>query len=144
TGELLALANVPAYNPNNRVNLDVRRARNRAITDLFEPGSTLKPFTVAAALDAHLVRPETMVQTSPGFLIVGDATIHDAHPAGLLTVSQVIQKSSNVGIAKLALALPREQLWNVLSAAGFGTAPKTGFPGEVGGRLRDYQHWRPI
>jgi len=144
TGEVLALANVPAYNPNNRVNLDVRRARNRAITDLFEPGSTLKPFTVAAALDAHLVRPETMVQTSPGFLIVGDATIHDAHPAGLLTVSQVIQKSSNVGIAKLALALPREQLWNVLSAAGFGTAPKTGFPGEVGGRLRDYQHWRPI
>jgi cell division protein FtsI (penicillin-binding protein 3) len=144
TGEVLALANVPAYNPNNRVNLDVRRARNRAITDLFEPGSTLKPFTVAAALDAHLVRPETLVQTSPGFLVVGDATIHDAHPAGLLTVSQVIQKSSNVGIAKLALALPREQLWNVLSAAGFGTAPKTGFPGEVGGRLRDYQHWRPI
>jgi cell division protein FtsI (penicillin-binding protein 3) len=144
TGEVLALANVPAYNPNNRVNLDVRRARNRAITDLFEPGSTLKPFTVAAALDAHLVRPETMVQTSPGFLVVGDATIHDAHPSGLLTVSQVIQKSSNVGIAKLALALPREQLWNVLSAAGFGTPPKTGFPGEVGGRLRDYQHWRPI
>jgi cell division protein FtsI (penicillin-binding protein 3) len=144
TGEVLALANVPAYNPNNRANLDVRRARNRAITDLFEPGSTLKPFTVAAALDAHLVRPDTMVQTSPGFLVVGDATIHDAHPSGLLTVSQVIQKSSNVGVAKIALALPREQLWNVLSAAGFGTPPKTGFPGEVGGRLRDYQHWRPI
>jgi len=144
TGEVLAIANVPAYNPNNRVNLDVRRARNRAVTDLFEPGSTLKPFTVAAALEAHLVRPESMVQTSPGILVVGDATIHDAHPSGLLSVSQVIQKSSNVGIAKLALALPREQLWNVLSAAGFGTPPKTGFPGEVGGRLRDYQHWRPI
>ena len=144
TGEVLAMASVPAFNPNNRINLDVRRARNRTITDLFEPGSTLKPFTVAAALEAHLVRPESMVQTSPGYLVVGDATIHDAHPAGLLTVSQVIQKSSNVGIAKLALALPPEQLWSVLSAAGFGAPPKTGFPGEVGGRLRDYQHWRRI
>jgi cell division protein FtsI (penicillin-binding protein 3) len=144
TGEVLAMANVPAYNPNNRTRLDVRRARNRAVTDLFEPGSTLKPFTVAAALEARVVRPQTMVQTAPGYLIVGDATIHDAHPEGILSVAQVIQKSSNVGAAKLALSIPREQLWSVLSAAGFGSAPKTGFPGEVSGRLRDYQRWRPI
>jgi len=144
TGEVLAMANVPAYNPNNRTRLDPRRARNRAATDLFEPGSTLKPFTVAAALEARVVRPQTMVQTAPGYLTIGDATIHDAHPEGLLSVSQVIQKSSNVGAAKLALAIPREQLWSVLSAAGFGSAPKSGFPGEVSGRLRDYQHWRPI
>jgi cell division protein FtsI (penicillin-binding protein 3) len=144
TGEVLAMANVPAYNPNNRTQLDVRRARNRAVTDLFEPGSTLKPFTVAAALEARVVRPQTMVQTAPGYLIVGDATIHDAHPEGILSVSQVIQKSSNVGAAKLALSIPREQLWSVLSAAGFGSAPKTGFPGEVSGRLRDYQRWKPI
>jgi cell division protein FtsI (penicillin-binding protein 3) len=144
TGEVLAMANVPAYNPNNRTQFDVRRARNRAVTDLFEPGSTLKPFTVAAALEARVVRPQTMVQTAPGYLIVGDATIHDAHPEGILSVSQVIQKSSNVGAAKLALSIPREQLWSVLSAAGFGSAPKTGFPGEVSGRLRDYQRWKPI
>ncbi len=144
TGEVLAMVNVPAYNPNNRTQLDAQRARNRAVTDLFEPGSTLKPFTVAAALEARVVRPQTMVQTAPGYLVVGDATIHDAHPEGILSVSQVIQKSSNVGAAKLALSMPREQLWGVLSAAGFGSAPKTGFPGEVSGRLRDYQRWRPI
>jgi cell division protein FtsI (penicillin-binding protein 3) len=144
TGEVLAMANVPAFNPNDRSRLDVRRARNRAATDLFEPGSTLKAFTVAAALEGRVARPETMVQTAPGYLTVGDATIHDPHPEGLLTVSQVIQKSSNVGAAKLALAIPREQLWSVLSAAGFGSPPKSGFPGEVSGRLRDYQRWRPI
>jgi cell division protein FtsI (penicillin-binding protein 3) len=144
TGEVLALANVPAYNPNNRDNLDAARARNRAVTDLFEPGSTLKPFTVAAALEAGLVRPESLVQTAPGYLTVGDARISDVHPAGVLSVSQVIQRSSNVGAAKLALALPREQLWTVLSAAGFGSPPQTGFPGEVAGKLRAYQSWRPI
>jgi cell division protein FtsI (penicillin-binding protein 3) len=144
SGEVLALANVPAYNPNNRDGRDARRARNRAITDLFEPGSTLKPFTVAAALEARVIRPESQVQTAPGYLVVGRSTIHDVHPAGMLTVSQVIQRSSNVGVAKLALALPPEQLWSVLSAAGFGAPPRTGFPGEVGGRLRDYQNWRPI
>jgi cell division protein FtsI (penicillin-binding protein 3) len=144
SGEVLALANVPAYNPNNRSRRDAARARNRAITDLFEPGSTLKPFTVAAALEARLVRPETAIQTAPGYLLVGNARIDDVHPEKILTVSQVIQRSSNVGVAKLALALPREQLWSVLSAAGFGAPPQSGFPGEVSGRLRDYQKWRPI
>ena len=144
TGEVLALTNLPAFNPNNRATLDTRRARNRAITDLFEPGSTLKPFTVAAALETGLIEPSTVLQTAPGYLTVGNATIHDAHPEGALTVAQVIQKSSNVGAAKLALALPREALWRMLSAAGFGSPPQLGFPGEVAGRLRDYQHWRPI
>ncbi|PWT71092.1 MAG: cell division protein [Proteobacteria bacterium] len=144
TGELLALANLPAFNPNNRATLDARRARNRAITDVFEPGSTLKPFTVAAALEAGAVRSNTLLQIAPGYLTVGDATIHDAHPEGALTVAQVIQKSSNVGAAKIALSLPREALWKMLSAAGFGAPPQLGFPGEVGGRLRAYQHWRPI
>jgi cell division protein FtsI (penicillin-binding protein 3) len=144
SGEVLAMANLPAYNPNNRTRRSADHARNRAITDLFEPGSTLKPFTVAAALEARLVRPDTAIQTAPGYLVVGDRRIHDVHPANVLTVSQVIQKSSNVGVAKLALALPREQLWSVLSAAGFGAPPQSGFPGEVSGRLRDYQKWRPI
>lgn len=144
TGEVLALANLPAFNPNNRATLDARRTRNRAVTDVFEPGSTLKPFTVAAALEAGVVRPNTLLQIAPGYLTVGDATIHDAHAESVLTVAQVIQKSSNVGAAKLALSLPREALWKVLSAAGFGSSPQLGFPGEVGGRLRAYQHWRPI
>lgn len=144
TGEVLALANLPAFNPNNRATMDVRRSRNRAITDSFEPGSTLKPFTVAAALDAGVIRPNSVLQTSPGYLVVGDATIHDAHPEGTLTVSQVLQKSSNVGAAKMALALPREALWKVFNAAGFGSVSQLGFPGEVAGRLRSYQSWRPI
>lgn len=144
SGEVLAMANFPTYNPNDRATRTPDSARNRAITDLFEPGSTLKPFTVAAALEAHMVSPQTTVQTSPGYLQVGSARIHDAHPAGLLTVSQVIQRSSNVGVAKIALALPKQQLWGVLSAVGFGVSPHVNFPGEAGGRLRDYQRWRPI
>jgi cell division protein FtsI (penicillin-binding protein 3) len=144
TGEVLALANLPAFNPNDRTTLDTRRARNRAITDTFEPGSTLKPFTVAAALEAGVIKPDTVIQTAPGYLTVGDATIHDAHPETLLTVGQVIQKSSNVGAAKLALALPRESLWGMLSGVGFGAASQLGFPGEVSGFLRAYQYWRPI
>jgi len=144
TGEVLALVNLPAFNPNNRATLDARHARSRAITDTFEPGSTLKPFTVAAALEAGLVKPNTVVQTAPGYLTVGDATIHDAHPETELSVGQVLQKSSNVGAAKLALALPRESLWSILSGAGFGVAPQMGFPGQAAGHLRPYKQWRPI
>lgn len=144
TGEILALVNLPTFNPNNRATLDARHARNRVITDTFEPGSTLKPFTVAAALEAGLVRPDSVVQIAPGYLTVGDATIHDAHPETNLSVGQVIQKSSNVGAAKLALALPRESLWSILSGAGFGAVPQLGFPGQASGHLRPYQQWRPI
>jgi cell division protein FtsI (penicillin-binding protein 3) len=144
TGEVLAMANLPSYNPNNRDRLDPKRARNRTVTDLFEPGSTLKPFTAAAALEAGTVRPETIIQTSPGFLTIGNRTIHDAHPQGALTVEQIIQKSSNIGAAKMALALPAETLWTIFNRVGFGMPSHSGFPGEVAGRLRAYASWRPI
>ncbi|HEY9447689.1 MAG TPA: penicillin-binding protein 2 [Burkholderiales bacterium] len=144
TGEVLAMANMPSYNPNNRGRFDPRRTRNRAVTDLFEPGSTLKPFTAATALDAGTVKPETVIQTAPGRLTIGNRTIHDAHAEGALTVEQVIQKSSNVGAAKIALGLAPEQMWTLFNKVGFGTVPKSGFPGEVSGRLRAYAGWRPI
>ena len=144
SGEILAMANLPSYNPNNRDKLDPRRTRNRAVTDLFEPGSTLKPFTAAAALEAGTVRPESVIQTAPGELTIGSRTIHDAHPQGALTVAQVIQKSSNVGAAKIALGLKAETLWTVFDRVGFGVPPRTGFPGEVAGRLRAHAGWRPI
>ncbi|MGE5524470.1 MAG: peptidoglycan D,D-transpeptidase FtsI family protein [Rhodospirillaceae bacterium] len=144
TGEVLAMANMPSYNPNNRGRLDARRTRNRAVTDLFEPGSTLKPFTAATALEAGTVKPETVIQTAPGRLTIGNRTIHDAHTEGALTVAQVIQKSSNVGAAKIALGLAPEQMWTMFNKVGFGNVPKSGFPGEVPGRLRAYAGWKPI
>ena len=144
TGELLALANYPTYNPNNRTRLSGESLRNRAVTDMFEPGSTLKPFTVALAVDTGKVTPETLVQTAPGSLTIGTATIHDAHAEGLLTVSQVIQKSSNVGAAKIALSMAPEAMWDMFRAAGFGAQPHLGFPGEAPGKLRPYKSWRPI
>ena len=144
TGEVLALANLPVYNPNNRGNIKSERARNRALTDVFEPGSTLKPFTVAAALEAGRISPDTIFQTAPGTLTIGKATIRDSHREGPLTVTQVIQKSSNVGSAKIALSLPPEALWEILSQSGFGVSTGSGFPGEVTGRLRPHKTWRPI
>lgn len=144
TGEILALANLPTYNPNNRIHLTVARMRNRAITDIFEPGSTLKPFTAAAVLEAGTFKATSLIQTAPGYFSIGPATIHDAHPQGLITVAQVIQKSSNVGAAKMALSLKPEYMWTVLNHMGFGTAPHAGFPGEASGKLRPYQTWRPI
>ena len=144
TGEILALANWPTYNPNSRDKVLPEKMRNRALTDTFEPGSTMKPFTIAAALDAGRVRPDTVIDTAPGSFTIGPATIHDAHPEGALTVEQVIQKSSNVGAAKIALGLPPATLWEMFSNVGFGTVPKTGFPGEVSGRLRPAKSWKPI
>ncbi len=144
TGEVLAMANFPTYNPNQRGGVDASRMRNRVVTDLFEPGSTLKPFTVATALEMGAVTPATIIDTAPGQLTIGKATIHDAHPSGALTVAQVIQKSSNVGAAKLALRLPSEKMWNVFNSVGFGTPPQSGFPGEVSGRLRAHENWKPI
>jgi cell division protein FtsI (penicillin-binding protein 3) len=129
TGEILAMANLPTYNPNNRVKFDPKRTRNRAVTDLFEPGSTLKPFTAAIALETGKVKPETIIQTAPGHMTIGKHTIHDAHPHGALTVTQIIQKSSNIGAAKIALGLPAETMWGLLSRVGFGTPPDSGFPG---------------
>lgn len=144
TGEVLALVNLPTYNPNNRISRNSAQSRNRAVTDMFEPGSTLKPFTIAAALEAGRITPDTVFQTAPGSFSIGKATIRDAHRTEALTVTQVIQKSSNVGSAKIALSLPPQTLWGMLSNAGFGEMPGSGFPGEVSGKLRPYQTWRPI
>jgi len=144
TGEVLALANVPSFNPNNRARLSGAQLRNRAITDLFEPGSTLKPFTVALALETGKVSPQTIVATAPGRLTLANYTIRDVHPAPALSVAQVLQKSSNVGAAKLALAMPREAMWDLFRRLGFGAAPQLGFPGAAGGRLRPYRSWRPV
>ena len=144
TGEVLALVNLPTYNPNNRVRLAGAQLRNRALTDTYEPGSTLKPFTAALALEKGKFRYDTLIQTAPGSMTIDGRTIHDAHVHGALTVAQVIQKSSNVGAAKLALSMPREEMWSMFDSLGFGTPLKLGFPGEVGGRLRPAKSWRPI
>lgn len=144
TGEVLALANLPTYNPNNRVRLAGAQLRNRALTDTFEPGSTLKPFTVALALDEGKVRFDTPIQTAPGKMTIGTATISDAHAHGVLTVAQVIQKSSNIGAAKMALSMTPEHMWTMFDSVGFGSPLKLGFPGEVGGRLRPAKSWKPI
>jgi cell division protein FtsI (penicillin-binding protein 3) len=144
TGEVLALANLPTYNPNNRSALTGAQLRNRVLTDTFEPGSTMKPFTVALALESKRVLPSTSIQTAPGKLTIGKATIGDAHPHGVLTIAQIIEKSSNVGTAKLALQMQPEEMWELFTSVGFGQQPKFGFPGAVAGRVRPYKSWRPI
>jgi cell division protein FtsI (penicillin-binding protein 3) len=118
--------------------------RNRAFTDTFEPGSTLKPFAAALALDQGRFRPDSVINCAPGRLTIGSATISDAHPHGALTVAEVIQKSSNVGVTKMALTLPSKDMWEMFDAVGFGQAPRLGFPGEVTGRVRPWKNWRPI
>lgn len=143
TGEVLAMVNVPSYNPNNPVNLR-GRSRNRSVIDIFEPGSTLKPFTAAAALDQGTFTADTTIQTAPGYLRVGSATVHDAHPQGLITVAQIIQKSSNVGSAKMALSMEPQYMWSMFNQMGFGRPTGIGFPGEASGKLRNYKTWRPI
>ncbi len=143
-GEILALVNLPSYNPNNREHLSGAQLRNRAITDTFEPGSVMKPFTAALALELGKVRPDTVINCAPGKLTIGSATISDAHPHGALTVAQVVQKSSNVGTVKIALGFPPKDMWEMLDSVGFGQAPNLGFPGEVHGRLRPWKNWRPI
>lgn len=152
SGEVLALANWPSFDPNVRG--DQRRARwnaaalrNRVITDTFEPGSTLKPFSIAAAIDAGLARPEQRINTAPGRIVVGGRTISDSHAHAVLTVEQIVAKSSNVGTVKATLDLPAERLWNTYAGVGFGQAPAAdalGFNGAVAGRLRPYRSWRPV
>jgi cell division protein FtsI (penicillin-binding protein 3) len=145
SGEVLALVNLPTFNPNNRGQTAPAQMRNRAIVDIFEPGSTLKPFTVALALEQGKLASSTVIQTGPGSLTIGGATIRDVHPGGAMTVAEVIQKSSNVGSAKIALEhLAPQEMWRMFDDAGFGTAPRLGFPGEATGRVRPYKTWRPI
>jgi cell division protein FtsI (penicillin-binding protein 3) len=144
TGEVLALANWPSYNPNDRHNLTGEQLRNRVITDTFEPGSTLKPFTVALALDTNRITPNTMIDTGNGRMIVGDRPIRDTHPHGVINVTQIIQKSSNIGVTKIALPIPSQEMWSMFTKVGFGQAPRFGFPGAVAGRVRPYKSWRPV
>ncbi|HEY1393521.1 MAG TPA: penicillin-binding protein 2 [Methylibium sp.] len=144
TGEVLALANYPSYSPSNRQNLAGGQLRNRALTDTFEPGSTMKPFTIALALETGRVTPQTVIDTSPGRMTITGSTISDAHPHGALTVEQVIQKSSNVGTAKIAMRMQPREMWEMFASAGIGQRPQLPFPGAVTGRLRPYKSWRPI
>jgi cell division protein FtsI (penicillin-binding protein 3) len=153
TGEVLAMVNLPTYNPNKPVNIK-GKTRNRAVTDTFEPGSTMKPVAAAAAMQFGDYKPDTKIQTAPGSMSIGPATIHDSHTHGILTVAEVIQKSSNVGAAKMALSLKREELWSAFNQLGFGTQTHVlmsenpqglnKFPGEASGILRPYKSWRPI
>lgn len=144
TGEVLALANLPAYNPNNRARLFGAQLRNRVVTDIFEPGSTLKPFTVALALELGRVGVHTRIVTAPGSLTLGKYTIRDMHPAAAMSVADVLRKSSNVGAARIALALPREEMHAFFARLGFGAPPELGFPGEAAGRLRPAASWRAV
>ncbi len=144
TGEVLALANYPSYDPGSRGRLTGEQLRNRAITDTFEPGSTMKPITIGLALNSGRVRPETVIDTSPGRLTITGSTISDTHSYGALTVEGVVQKSSNVGTTKIAMQMPAREMWETFSAVGFGQKPQIAFPGAVSGRLRPYKSWRPI
>ncbi|MFM6962099.1 MAG: peptidoglycan D,D-transpeptidase FtsI family protein [Polynucleobacter victoriensis] len=143
TGEILALANWPTYNPNSRTNLSGEQLRNRVLTDTFEPGSTMKPFSIALALEKGIVQPNTSMAIGKS-IVIGKKAITDTHPYGVLTVSEVIQKSSNIGTAKIAMQLQPQEMWEMFQAVGLGQAPTIGFPGAVAGRLRPYKNWVPI
>jgi cell division protein FtsI (penicillin-binding protein 3) len=144
SGEILALANTPSFNPNSRATYTPDRLRDRAVTDEFEPGSVMKPLMISAALDAGVVTPDTTIDTGPGWFIVGDKKITDTHVNGVITVAQAIQVSSNVAAAKIVLEMRGEDYWRLLTRAGLGAQPRSGLPGEVHGRLRPYNTWRPI
>ena len=144
TGEVLAMVNLPAYNPNRSNGPRSEHKRNRAVTDQFEPGSTIKPFTIAAALESGLYRPDTLIDTAPGLMRVGSKSVRDTHDYGRIDVTTVLQKSSNIGATKMALAIPREQFWSMLSGVGFGASTGSGFPGEANGVLTPYVRWREV
>ena len=144
TGEVLALANYPSYSPDKRRNLTGEQLRNRALTDTFEPGSVMKPFTVGLGLETGRLTPQTLIDTGNGRYTITGSTISDSHPNGMLTVEGVIQKSSNIGTAKIAMQMPAREMWELFSNAGFGQKPQISFPGAVSGKLRPYKTWRPI
>ena len=143
TGEILALANYPSYNPNDRKFLTGEQLRNRVLTDTFEPGSTMKPLTVAIALEKGAIKPETNMVIGAKYLI-GPKPITDTHPYSNLTIAEIIQKSSNIGTAKIAINnLSAEEMWDFYTAVGFGQSPKIGFPGAVGGTVHPFKKWMP-
>ena len=144
TGEVLALANYPSYMPDKRKNLTGEQLRNRAVTDTFEPGSTMKPITVAMALEAGRVTPQTLIDTGPGRYAIGGFNITDTHNYGTLTVEGVIQKSSNVGALKIAQKMSPHEMWDTFTALGYGQKPQIQFRGAVTGRVRPWKTWRPV
>ena len=144
TGEVLALANYPSYTPDKRRNLSGEQLRNRALTDTFEPGSVMKPFTIGLGLETGRVTPQSLIDTGTGRLHFAGSTISDSHANGVLTVEGVIQKSSNIGTTKIAMQMPPREKWELFSQAGFGQKPQISFPGAVSGKLRPYKTWRPI
>ncbi|MCW8982768.1 MAG: penicillin-binding transpeptidase domain-containing protein [Gammaproteobacteria bacterium] len=144
TGEVLAMVNQPSYNPNNRRQLTSSALRNRAVTDVMEPGSTMKPFTIAAALESGLFKPDSIIETSPGRLKLAGFTIRDFRDYGTIDVTTVMQKSSNVGMSKIAMALDSGDMWGMLSGLGFGYDSGSHFPGESSGRLKSFQQWRKV
>ena len=144
TGEVLAMVNQPAFNPNDREQLAAGRYRNRAVTDIFEPGSSIKPFVVAAALASGRFHERSVIDTAPGFVKVGIKVIEDKHNLGAIDLATVLAKSSNVAMAKMALSLDPEQIWTTLNSLGFGQVTTSGYPGESAGLLSAHSHWRPI
>jgi len=144
TGEILAIVNQPSYNPNNRRRLRSGQYRNRAVTDVFEPGSTMKPFTIATALESNKYTPSTIIDTAPGRLKIGRNTIHDHSNYGKIDLTHVITKSSNVGASKIALSLEPEKIWGLFTRVGFGSVTASGFPGESSGLLSHYSRWHDI
>lgn len=144
TGEILAMVNQPSYNPNNRPDIAAGRFRNRAVTDVFEPGSVIKAFSVVSALDSGKYTPTSEINTAPGWLMVDGNTVRDEHNNGELTLTQILQRSSNVGVTKVTLSLPPQQLWGLLHRVGFGERTGSGFPGEAIGSLVDHRVWRPF
>jgi cell division protein FtsI (penicillin-binding protein 3) len=144
TGEVLAIANQPTYNPNDRSQYAAERYRNRAITDIFEPGSSIKPLVVAAALESGEYRPSSVVDTAPGFVKVGAKRIEDRRNLGRISLTTILARSSNVGVTKVAMSLPPDQLWSTMTGFGFGALTTSGFPGESAGLLTHYDHWQEI
>ena len=144
TGEVLAMVNQPAFNPNDREQYLPSRYRNRATNDFFEPGSSIKPFIVASAMETGRYHSDTLVDTSPGMMRVGIKTVKDHSNLGMIDVTTVLAKSSNVGVVKIALSLKPQQMWQELDQIGFGRVTGSGFPGESAGILTSYEHWRPI
>lgn len=144
TGEVLALANYPTYNPNDRSKLTGEQLRNRVITDTFEPGSTIKPLTVALGLETGRITPDTVFDNNPGYMMVTGRRIRDFHNYGVQTVSGIIQKSSNLGVVKIAQMIPQQEMWELYTKVGYGQAPRFGFPGAAAGRVRPYKTWKPV
>jgi cell division protein FtsI (penicillin-binding protein 3) len=143
TGEVLAMVNQPTFNPNDRDQMKAFAYRNRAATDILEPGSSIKPFVVAAALQSGRYDAGSIIDTSPGMVRVGSKVIEDEHPQGAISLGQVLARSSNVGMTKIALSLQPQEIWSTMSKLGFGQVTSSGFPGESAGVFTNYANWRP-